>query len=491
LKAFAGEFCVSNSEELQNALAEARNNGEADTIKVVQETYADDFVVNMEASEAGLSLTLLAGYTDGCANRQVDPANTVLDGGNTHGVLYVDGSGDVTMEGFTVQNGHDSRQGAGVSIGVGGDINLSNNVIKDNVTVFGEGGGAWLRGRNVTLIGNVITGNSTVGSGGGAHVESHSESGESGNVTITNNLIVANKSGHQGGGLYGFVRADDTGHAVNVILTNNTIFGNMANEGGGIYVLRWKGCVIDVFSNIIWGNSAVQGPDILMNWAWGTASGYNNDYSGLLGSWTNSDKNINSAPLFLASGHWDDNSTPEDDSDDFWVGVGGDYRLTLNSPCIDTGSDSAPGLPLIDFEGDARILDGNNDGSAAVDIGADEYNSSVIDSDGDGVPDGDDECPEDPNKTEPGVCGCGKADDADEDQDNIPDCLDDRPEEPIEKGDINNDGEVDLRDAILCLQAVLDGVPTSSIFIQADEDGDGKIGLQDITCILHRTCLMR
>ena len=46
-----------------------------------------------------------------------------------------------------------------------------------------------------------------------------------------------------------------------------------------------------------------------------------------------------------------------------------------------------------------------------------------IDSDGDGVPDFNDGCPEDANKTEPGLCGCGLTD-VDGDSDGIPDCTD-------------------------------------------------------------------
>jgi hypothetical protein len=51
------------------------------------------------------------------------------------------------------------------------------------------------------------------------------------------------------------------------------------------------------------------------------------------------------------------------------------------------------------------------------------------DSDGDGVPDCNDGCPNDPNKTEPGVCGCGVAD-TDTDGDGTEDCNDGCPNDP-------------------------------------------------------------
>lgn len=47
----------------------------------------------------------------------------------------------------------------------------------------------------------------------------------------------------------------------------------------------------------------------------------------------------------------------------------------------------------------------------------------VVDSDNDGVPDNQDDCPNDPLKTEPGACGCGVLD-TDSDSDGIPDCHD-------------------------------------------------------------------
>lgn len=63
-----------------------------------------------------------------------------------------------------------------------------------------------------------------------------------------------------------------------------------------------------------------------------------------------------------------------------------------------------------------------------------------VDADGDGVPDEYDECPDDPNKIEPGVCGCGE-DDVDTDDDGILDCMDNCPEvaNPVQE-DLDNDG---------------------------------------------------
>ena len=54
--------------------------------------------------------------------------------------------------------------------------------------------------------------------------------------------------------------------------------------------------------------------------------------------------------IFLLAGHWDDNGTPDDPDDDFWVD--GDYRLRAGSPCIDAGDNDAVPNDILDLDGD-------------------------------------------------------------------------------------------------------------------------------------------
>ena len=78
------------------------------------------------------------------------------------------------------------------------------------------------------------------------------------------------------------------------------------------------------------------------------------------------------------------------------------------------------------------------------------------DTDKDGKDDTDDACPNDPNKVQPGICGCGVAE-TDSDNDGTPDCKDECPNDPSkviagncgcgeEDKDSDNDGTPDCED---------------------------------------------
>jgi hypothetical protein len=54
-----------------------------------------------------------------------------------------------------------------------------------------------------------------------------------------------------------------------------------------------------------------------------------------------------------------------------------DFHLTEASECIDAGNNSAPGVPGIDFDGNDRPIDGDNDLISIIDMGSFEYNPEL------------------------------------------------------------------------------------------------------------------
>ena len=150
---------------------------------------------------------------------------------------------------------------------------------------------------------------------------------------------------------------------------------------------------------------------------------------------------------------------------------------------VDTDDDGVPDLvdncpafanpAQADLDGDALGDDCDNCPGAA--------NPDQTDTDGDGPGDACDGCPTDPEKTEPGVCGCGVAD-TDTDGDETEDCIDGCPEDPAKIapgqcgcGVVDTDGDGDgTADCI-------DGCPEDPAKIApgqcgcgvADTDGDG------------------
>ncbi|MCB9854457.1 MAG: hypothetical protein H6818_02135 [Phycisphaerales bacterium] len=91
--------------------------------------------------------------------------------------------------------------------------------------------------------------------------------------------------------------------------------------------------------------------------------------------------NISLDPRFVDPGHWDDNGTPADLSDD--VFVPGDYHLLPESPCVDGGDPGfAADVGATDFDGEARVQ------SCRVDMGVDEFAQEEVELPGDFDDDG-------------------------------------------------------------------------------------------------------
>ena len=226
---------------------------------------------------------------------------------------------------------------------------VSNCAFSDNLAL--NGGGMYNGGSSPTVTNCTFSGNTATSDGGGGMYNYASPS------TVTNCTFSGNTATNLGGGMYNYPYSPT--------VTNCTFSGNTADSGGGMYN---GACEPTVTNCTFSGNTATDSgggmynsnsSPVVTNCILGDEI-YNDGtsapavtYCDVQGGYTGTG-NINEDPLFVDPG-------------------AGDYHLTSASPCIDAGDNTAPSLPSTDFEGDDRILDGDDDGSAMVDMGVDEY----------------------------------------------------------------------------------------------------------------------
>jgi len=238
--------------------------------------------------------------------------------------------------------------GGGVGIGIEGASNVEvlDNVISNNISSNGNsGGGIYLHGTGAPIIKrNIIKGNGVGGWGGGIWLVLVTD------AVIVQNLITGNHAS-EGGGIYWIVGNPGAR------LVNNTIADNDAVNGSGLYI-NGVDVRTELTNNIVVakpGQSALYcggiDPTVRFNnvfSAGGTA------YAGGCSNKAGTNGNISADPLFANPAQ-------------------GDYHLQQGSPSIDAGYNQAPNLPDTDIDGNPRILDGNGDGTATIDMGIDEF----------------------------------------------------------------------------------------------------------------------
>jgi len=314
--------------------------GDGDTVVVRPGLYVE----NLRIEGKGVTLRSESG-----------PTATVLDGGDRASVIFVGERGTAAIDGFTIRNGggHPGIMPNGFGIALDpfteARATIRNNVITQNHV---RGGIGILGGTTVEV---EIQGNRVIDNKRGIEVRLPvSGSAIRGFVWIANNVIAFNSvdpGNPSGAGLYimgccAFTEPGDFTFDV----TNNTVYRNSALYGGG---LTGNASNLAIVNNIFFMNSAsVTGDDLYLVQAALEATVEFNVLGG--GQLDGVDGNVATDPELV---------DPED----------GDFHLGRESPAIDSGTNTVPGLPSADFEGDPRVLDGNGDGTAVVDRGADEF----------------------------------------------------------------------------------------------------------------------
>ncbi|MCP3685012.1 MAG: T9SS type A sorting domain-containing protein [bacterium] len=221
----------------------------------------------------GKNITLTSNYT--FSNDFSDVENTVIDGDSSGTVVTFENGEDSTAKiiGFTIQNGFHEYPPI-----AGGGINCSNS--------------------EPSILYNIIKNNSG-DYGGGIYVDY-------GHPIFRGNTIVDNSATGVGGGI-AFIYCDSTSEIVNCTISNNS----SPIKGGGIYseTSPWI-----LNSSIVYGNYAPDDPEIFVESGGPDPSII---YSDVSGGWAG-EGNIGLNPMFV-------------DADS------GDFSLSFNSPCIDTG----------------------------------------------------------------------------------------------------------------------------------------------------------
>jgi hypothetical protein len=298
------------------------------------------------------------------------PAVTIIYGNGSATVVYA-GNVDsaAKLDGFTITNGY-AYSGGGIYLYTSDPI-ISNNVIAGN-SATAHGGGIYARYSSPTICNNIITDNSADIYTGGGICAWYSSPNISDNIiadnrapnygggictlystsAISNNIVTGNSADWLGGGIVIVNSSSAT-------IINNTVSANSGSWGGGIAAMG--DCSTTIINNIVTGNIGHGGICAYYN------SSLSIDYNDV---WNNSH-----------SDYYGCSAGPSDIFENplFINPSAGDYHLQPDSPCIDSGWNDAPCLPATDYEGDPRIVDGDNDGEAVVDMGADEGMVSAID----------------------------------------------------------------------------------------------------------------
>jgi serine protease len=379
------------------AAINAANNG--DTVLVAPGKYVE----NINFAGKAITVTSSSG-----------PSVTTIDGG-TNGSVVTFNSGETNqsvLSGFTIQNGSNYYGAGGVQVS-NASPTINGNVITGN---HASGGiGIYIDGGSPRITGNTITGNTEIGSGGGGGgIYATAGSASPSAPTITGNTITNNSVANGGNG--GGIAID---YFSSPLIENNLIQGNKAyNNGGGVSVQSYNSPVL--VQNVIVNNSVVgsysggglwvsvnSSPETFINntIAGNTASNYtsgvyvtgfgqnatfinnivvatgqvavscDSTYSSISPVFSYSDAFSSSGQNW--SGICDTTSNPGNISADPQFLSATDFHLQWGSPAVDVGSNSTPNLPATDLDGNPRIVDGNADGIAIVDLGAYELSPTT------------------------------------------------------------------------------------------------------------------
>ncbi|WP_296703164.1 InlB B-repeat-containing protein [Thiocapsa sp. UBA6158] len=376
----AAVFCVADATGLQAALTAASSNGEDDQIQIVQGTYVGNFVY---ATTQANALAMQGGWTAGCAGREIDATNTVLDGGQAGTVLVLSAPNvapHLAVEGLTLRNGlRTSGCGGGIHATLlrTGRVTVTDSLIVANTvtssSASASGGGICLYGTAILTNNQIQNNTSSAYSssyGGGAYIDSLVSDGT---FRLINNIFHQNSASSSGlgnshgGGIYIRNSYAQPTYAL-LSLTNNNFHGNEAAYGGSAHLsLSGNESLYSTafYNNLFWNNVANgnEGADL---WV---ANDPNGNYLAVPVLFSHNSFDQNEPRGFFSQLPITINLSNLDQVDPLFVDAdNGDLHLSAGSPMIDAGDPDTPDLPETDLDDNPRVVNG------LVDIGAYEFN---------------------------------------------------------------------------------------------------------------------
>jgi len=330
----AATFCVDSSDALTAALATAEANGEDNDIRLRAGVYeVPDAAFHIDLLEGHHSLSVAGGFTDdACTERTHAASATVLDGRNAVRPLTIETSRSsgiadpahgITVDGLTFQHGSDALVSA-LKISdsgpiYGGIIIVEGNAFLDNGAATGvlEGGPALL-----------------------AATDGPDFAGGTG-LFVRNNLFARN-AGPNAPAV--FVYSDNR-----IDVSNNTFVGNVSTDttlDERVTFASFTFSGIDFSNNVFSGNNPDGASATFDLHATNVTDLVDNAIAATTGMPRSETGTIDADPRFVDAAH-------------------GDYRLAVDSPLIDAGTDTpAGGTAEFDLDGFVRIE------GAHIDIGA-------------------------------------------------------------------------------------------------------------------------
>lgn len=330
----AAEFCVTNSQQLDDALWSARNNGQNDVIRIATGSYVGGFAYG---GSEDFDLTLSGGWSEFFGNpcgQQIDsPYATILDGNLTERVMLIQAAldSDITVSDLTFINGDANPASAG-----GLEIRSLENFVGDVLV------------ERTAFINNK------------GHFYSALSSGRGRKVTVRNSVFALNENTTGDGTL--FLGNND---ALGIYFNNNTVVNNSSlatdpSVHSGLRAYPFGTSGLFVANNLFWDND---GRDFSVGGSASESYLYNNNIADYFGSMDVVANNFSMPPVFEPGIF---NYVPAINS--------GEINHGRNSPIfvpVPPPFNVQWGAGITDFYGNPRVID------RWVDVGAFEAEAEV------------------------------------------------------------------------------------------------------------------